>query len=134
MTTFLAGMRATADRMNDNTLTSSTASGLTAGTDWTVNSFSGRKVNGITTVHIYLLYTGATTAVAYNGNLADRTIATLPAGWRPSEVIDVAGGDGTIIAECTLGITGLLSLRAVSGDLTNGRNFRFTQSWISENG
>jgi hypothetical protein len=131
---FLAGMRITADRLNDNSLDASTSSGLTAGTDWTVNSFSGRKVNGITTVHIYLMYTGTTVAVAYNSNLADRTIATLPSGWRPPETINALVGDGTTTGECTIGTTGIISLRAMNGDLANGRNFRITQEWISENG
>ncbi|WP_282703257.1 hypothetical protein [Streptomyces sp. CC219B] len=134
MTVYLAGMRATADRMNDHSLEDSTTSGLVAGTDWTVNSFSGRKVNGITTVHIYLQYTGTTVAIAYNTNLSDRTIATLPDGWRPPEVINALAGDGQTMGEVTIGTTGLVSLRAMAGDLTNGRNFRITAEWISENG
>jgi hypothetical protein len=133
VTLWTPGMRMTADRLNDNTLDDSTTSGLVLGTDWSENSFSGRKVNGITTVHIYLQFTGTTVAVAYNGNLTDRVIATLPSGWRPPEAINVPGGDGVIVAEATIGTTGLLNLRSVTGDLTNGRNFRFTGSWISEN-
>lgn len=130
---FLAGMLLTADRLNDNEADDETTSGLTAGTDWSVNSFSGRKVNGITTVHVYLMFTGTTVAVAYNSNLADRTIATLPPSWRPPETINALVGDGVTTGEVTIGTTGLISLRAMNGDLANGRNFRITSQWISEN-
>jgi hypothetical protein len=132
---FLAGMLITADRLNDNSLDDSTTSGLVAATDFTVNSFSGRKVNGITTVHIYLQYTGTglTISPSPGGNLGDLTIATLPSGWRPPEVINAAEGDGTTIGEVTIGTTGIVSLRATVTSIATGRNMRITATWISEN-
>ncbi|SBT89368.1 hypothetical protein GA0115233_100915 [Streptomyces sp. DI166] len=136
MTVFLAGMRATADRMNDHTLEDSTASGLTPGTDFTVNTFSGRKVSGITTVHCYLLYTGAGLNVSPDpgGNLGDVTMCTLPAGWRPPETINAIIGDGVQDGECTISSAGVVSLRSVFSSIENGRNIRMTAVWISENG
>lgn len=131
---WLAGMTMTADRLNDNTVDAVTSSGLTAGTDFTVNSFSGRKVNGVTTVHVYLSYTGAGVTQT-NTNIADITIATLPAGWRPPEVINAIVGNGIWIGECTIGTTGVITLRAISYNLTTTNpNTRLTASWISENG
>lgn len=133
---FLAGMRLTADRLNDNTLDASTTSGLSPATDFTVNSFSGRKVNGITTVHVYLQYTGTglTVSPSPGGNLGDVTIATLPSGWRPPETINAMEGDGSTIGEVTIATNGVISLRATVTTITNGRNMRITAAWISENG
>lgn len=131
---WLAGMKMTADRLNDNTADAVTSSGLTAATDWSINSFSGRKDNGITTVHVYLSYTGA--GITQTGtNIGDTLMATLPSGWRPPETINVGIGNGAAIGECTLGTTGSITLRAITANVsTSSPNFRITASWISENG
>ncbi|MGW3291494.1 hypothetical protein ACWDR3_43385 [Streptomyces sp. NPDC001002] len=133
MTVFLAGMRATADRLNDNSLDDSTTSGCVAASGFSVNTFSGRKVNGVTTVHVVRTYTGTTVAITPGGNLADTTMCTLPASWCPPEVINAQFGHGSIDGECTIGTTGQITLRSILDDLTNGRNLRVTAVWISEN-
>jgi hypothetical protein len=138
MTNWLAGMKITAARLNDNTLTDSTTSGLTAATNWTVVSFSGRKVSGITTVH--MLVTRTTTAVSEiatnSGNISDTDMCTLPAGWRPPESINAAWGNGSVDGECTITAAGLVSLRSISGNagIATSTNVRCTAVWISENG
>ena len=126
-------MRITADRLNDDTLEASTTSGLTAGTDFTVNSFSGRKLHGITTVEVFCQYTG-TGVTLVSGNLPDVTMCTLPAGWRPPETINTTWGDGTESGECTIGTTGIISLRSSNLSIPNNRGIRATATWISENG
>lgn len=132
---FLAGMRITADRLNDHSLDDSTTSGLTPATDFTVNSFSGRKVSGVTTVHIYLQYTGTGLTVSPNpgGNLGDVTIATLPSGWRPPETINALEADGSTMGEVTISTGGIVSLRVTVSTISTGRNMRITATWISEN-
>lgn len=126
-------MRVTADRLNDDTLEASTTSGLTAATDFTVNSFSGRKVSGITTVVVFVQYTGAGLTLT-SGNLVDTLACTLPVGWRPPETINATWGDGTESGECTIGTTGSITLRSSNLSIPNNRGVRITSAWISENG
>lgn len=132
---WLAGMRITAGRLNDHSLDDETTSGLVAGSGFEVNSFSGRKVSGVTTVHIYVQYTGNGLTISPNpgGNLGDVTIATLPSGWRPPETINAVEGDGSTIGEVTIGTSGIVSLRATVSSIPANRNMRITAVWISEN-
>ncbi|MEU5094952.1 hypothetical protein [Streptomyces sp. NPDC020996] len=130
---WLAGMTMTADRLNDNTLDDSTTTGLAAAAGFSVSSFSGRKLHGITTIQLVCTYTGTTVAITPGANLADVLMCTLPSGWRPPEVINAVFGDGSIDGECTIGTSGQISLRSILDDLTNNRNIRVTAMWISEN-
>ena len=136
MTNWLAGMRITADRLNDNTLKESTTSGLVPASGFTVNSFSGRKVNGFTTVHVYLLRTGGdipTSGYVIGDNLADTAMATLPSGWRPPELINAIIGDGNTDGEVIISAAGVITLRSQFNKVVTDRNFRITAGWISGN-
>lgn len=140
MTKWLAGMRLTADRLNDNTLFDSTTSGATAASGFSLASFSGRKVNGITTITISCTRTGADiTEIATNsGNISDTTFATLPAGWRPPELIEAIWDSGFNDGGATINSSGVITLRTTSGSTgisgVNSHAPRITASWISENG
>lgn len=138
MTVWLAGMQITADRLNDNSLDASTVSGLTAASGFSVSSFSGRKVNGITTVQMFVTRTGADIAqtASDSGNISpDTTVCTLPVGWRPPETINCICGNGSVDGEATISTIGGVVLRSVSGNSgwASGTNLRFTAMWISEN-
>ena len=136
MTVWLAGMRITANRLNDHTVEATTTSGLTAASGFTVNSFSGRKVNGVTTVHVYLLRTGGeipTSGYVIGDNLADTAMATLPSGWRPPELINAIVGDGNTDGEVTISAAGVITLRSQFNKVVTDRNFRITAGWISGN-
>ncbi|MEU9972355.1 hypothetical protein [Streptomyces sp. NPDC051014] len=132
MTNWLSGMRVTADRLNDHTADATTTSGLVAATDFTVNSFSGRKASGTTTVVVFVQYTGSGLALS-SGNLIDTLMCTLPAGWRPPETINATWGDGTESGECTIGTTGQITLRSSNLSIPQNRGIRVTSGWISEN-
>lgn len=138
MTNWLAGMEITAARLNDNTLTSSTTSGATASTNWTLSSFSGRKVNGITTIVIQCTRTtSAVSETATNtGNITDTSFATLPSGWRPPELIDTTYDSGFVDGGATISTAGVITLRTISGNngIQIGESPRVCASWISENG
>jgi len=125
-------MRITAARLNDDTLDASTTSGLVASTDFSVNTFSGRKVHGITTVEISCQYNGAGVTLA-SGNLPDTTMCTLPSGWQPPETINATWGDGTESGECTIATTGAVILRTSNLSIPTNRGIRVTAVWISEN-
>lgn len=137
MTTWLAGMEITADRLNDFTATETT-SGVVDSTGFSTSNFTGRKVSGVTFIELFVNRTGATLAeVATNtGNINDVDVVTLPSGWRPQEAINVICGNGSVDGEATISSAGLVSLRSVSGNTgwASGSNLRFTAMWISENG
>jgi hypothetical protein len=125
MTVWLAGMRITADRLNDYSLDSETTSGLTAATDFTTVSFYGRRSKGTVTIDEQLTYGGATITAA-DGQIPDTDICTLPAGWRPQhDTISASWGDGVESGEliCTTG--GVCTLRSSDGDIEATRNIRF---------
>jgi hypothetical protein len=135
MTNWLAGMRITADRLNDHSLEATTASGLVAASNFTVISFSGRKVSGVTTVHCYLAYGGAGLTVSPDpgGNLGNVTMCTLPSGWRPPETINAIVGDGVQDGEAEITTNGVISLRSIFSSVETDRNLRVTAVWASGN-
>jgi hypothetical protein len=124
MTLWLAGMRMTADRLNDYSLDASTTTGLTAGTDFSVNSFSGRRSKGTVILDMYLNYTGAG-ITATTGNIADTLICTVPAGWRPPhQTINGAWDSGAECGGFVLGTDGLTNIRTASDTISTGANLR----------
>lgn len=138
MTLWLSGMRIDADRLNDHTVEDSTTSGVTAATGWSVTSFSGKRVSGITTVEVFVSRTGAdvTQSAADSGNISgDPLMCTLPGAWTPPELSNAAWGNGSVDGECTIGTDGQILLRSISGNtgIATGTNVRVTAMWISEN-
>lgn len=138
MTTWRSGMRLTSDRLNDNTLRMSTTTGATAGTGFTLVSFSGRKVNGITTIQIICSRSGASIPQSGvdTGDLnPDINMATLPAGWRPPETIQAMWNSSVCDGGSTISTAGVVQLQTVSGNsgIANGHAPRVYASWISEN-
>lgn len=131
MTNWLAGMRMTADRLNDYTPDAETTSGLVASTNFTVNSFYATRTGGSMFVHCYLNYTGAT-ITASSGNIPDTSMCTLPVGWRPPTVINAVFGDGSEDGEVTIGTGGIVTLRTATASIPSGRNIRVTASWNAE--
>lgn len=132
MTVWLAGMQITADRLNDHTADASTTSGLVASSGFAVNDFTAHKVAGVAEVHCYLNRTGGT-ITATTGNITDTAMCVLPAGWRPDHTINGTFGDGTSSGEAILTSSGTVTIRTASSDITNGRNIRFSATWIIEN-
>lgn len=138
MTIWRAGMLLTSERMNDHSLEATTSTGATASTGFSVNSFSGRKVNGITTITISCTRTGANIGEtsAGSGNMGDTSFATLPSGWRPPELIEAIWDSGFNDGGATINTSGVITLRTTSGSAGISTNDapRVTASWISENG
>lgn len=137
MTVWLAGMRVTADRLNDHTLEDSTTSGATAATGFSLTSFSGRRVNGITTVVVVLSRTGANIGetAAGTGNISNTDIATLPSGWRPPETLETIFNNGVNDGAVTIATNGVMTADTTSGSsgIENGSTIRVCGMWISEN-
>jgi hypothetical protein len=118
-----------------------TTTGLTAGSGFTINTggFTGYKVGKQVVIDMYLHRSG-TTITSSSGNITDTTVATLPAGWRPtSGTINAAWDDGTTSGGWVVGTDGICTLRTsisdIVGDATtagSGRNLRFHIAFIQD--
>lgn len=129
MTIWLAGMRITADRMNDYALDDETTTGLTAATDFTTSEFYGRRSKGTVIINAALLY-GGSTITATDGQITDTNICTLPSGWRPQHsTINGTWGDGFESGELTCTTGGTVTLRTSDGDIETARTIRFQLSF-----
>jgi len=137
MTTWLAGMEVTADRLNDFTATETT-SGIVDSTGFSTSNFTGRKVSGVTFIELFVNRTGATISesATNTGNITDTDVTTLPSGWRPQEALNCICGNGSVDGEAVIGSDGMITLRTISGNVgwASGSNLRFTAMWVSENG
>lgn len=137
MTTWSAGMRITAGRLNDNT-SAFTATGLTAGTGFSVNTFLGRKVSGVTILDMYVARTGADITAA-SGNITDTACCTIPSGWRPpDQTINGTWDNGVVQGGFVVGTDGICTLRTSSGTITGTAgsgvsNLRLHISFVSDN-
>lgn len=127
MTVWLAGMRMTADRLNDYTLDDETTSGLIAATDFSVNNFWANRQGATVELNMYLLYTGDGISIISGGNIGDTNCCTVPADWRPNSasVINGTWDDGTASGGFVIGTDGVCTLRTSNGSaIATGRNLR----------
>jgi len=134
---WLAGMRMTAERLNDNTADEETTAGLTVATNWSLNGFQGRKVNGITTIYVSLNRTSATALTASAaGALGPQLVCTLPVGWRPPDtVIENFDKSGTADGAVSILPTGTCTIQSMSptASIAQNQDITFFCQWISEN-
>lgn len=108
----------------------STSSGASASAGFTVTTFTGRKVAGVTSATLFVACTSTITATA--GNIPDTAMVTLPAGYRPPETISVGWSNGTVEGEATITAAGLVALRTCTGaSLASGTNVRLHAVWIN---
>lgn len=126
MTQWLAGMRMTADRLNDYSLDSETTSGFVVASGFTLNNFWANRQGAAVELNIYVNRTGGT-ITGTTGNITDTQVGTVPVGWRPNSASTLTGswGDGTASGEFVMGTDGITTLRTSNGqDIINGRNLR----------
>lgn len=127
MTQWLAGMRATADRMNDYSHDDSTTSGLTAATGFSVNNFWASRQGATVTLDLYLNRTGADISQTSGNITPDVLAATVPSGWAPNSASTITGiwGNGACSGEFVIGTDGACTLRTASANIASGSNLRF---------
>ncbi|QKY79509.1 minor tail protein [Streptomyces phage PHTowN] len=134
---WLAGMRITEDRLNDNTADETTTAGLVPATDFDTPTFNGKKVNGVTTVNVTVLRNGATITATSAGNVTpDVLCCTLPVGWRPPETVTTSfDSSGTRDGSITILSNGTCTIKTMSPNSTMPDNstVNFFAEWISEN-
>lgn len=132
---WLAGMTITADRLNDHSVEETVTSGVTPAAGWTVNSFEGRRVSGVTTVNLLMTRSGADIAqsAADSGNITgDPLVCALPSDWRPGATANGNYGNGTVDGEFSINTAGQITLRSISGasGIVSGTNVRIYCTWI----
>lgn len=136
MTQWLAGMVITADRLNDGIDPTTTTSGATASTGFSLSSFSGRRTGKVVTVTVNCTRTGAmiSETSAGSGNIDDTAMATLPSGWRPPELMEALWDSGFNDGGATISTSGVITLRTTSGSagINTGHNPRVSASWIAD--
>jgi hypothetical protein len=130
-------MRITADRLMDHTIEVQTTTGLVAATDFSVSTFGGYKVGGMTTVNVVLTYTGASAITANAaGNITDKQCCTLPSGWRPLFTISTSyDRSGVADGALTIASDGACTLKTLSPTATinSGNLITFMATWVSGN-
>lgn len=135
MTHWLAGMKITAARLNNNTAAASTSTGTVDSANFATSTFQAYIVNGVTWIEAFVNYTGGGIAeLATNtGNITDTPVTTLPSGYRPPVTVNCVFGNGSIDGEATISSAGLITIRSISGNanIVTGTNLRFTSMWIS---
>ncbi|MEU5394509.1 right-handed parallel beta-helix repeat-containing protein [Streptomyces tibetensis] len=134
---WLNGLKITPERLMDNTADEVITSGLSVPSGWSVSSFTGTRVHGITEVDIFVTRTGAdiTESSAGSGNISgDPLLCTLPSGWAPPRPVNAVWGNGSTDGEATIVTSGEVNLRSISGSgtIATGTNVRVTSMWISE--
>lgn len=103
------------------------SSGASAGTGFTLVSFSGRKRGGCMSVVLTVSRTSTNVTPDDSvGNMGDITLGTLPSSWRPVAQEYGSAGDGFANGELTVDTTGVVTLRSWSSgaSLVTGRNIR----------
>ncbi|NEB04503.1 hypothetical protein [Streptomyces sp. SID13726] len=129
MTTWKSGMLVTAARLADDTPTTTT-SGLTASTGFTVSTFSGYRAGNVVIVDMFMNRSGAD-ITASSGNITDTACCTLPSGWRPtSQTINGSWDNGSVSGGFVCGTDGICTLRSAGGNIVSGTNLRMHLEFI----
>lgn len=113
-------------------------SGAVAASGFSLVSFSAYKDGRSVLVNLTVTRTGSNINSDDQGNITDTDIATLPAAWRPPELIFGSVGDGFGQGECSISTAGVVTVRAWSSNgpgsstvgLVSGRNIRLTKNFI----
>lgn len=98
---------------------------------WSLNSFRGRKTNGVIEVTAYVQRTGA--ALGGDLNVSDTDICTLPAGFRPVDQYEALGSDGYGNGAILIYSSGLMRLRSWSANtvIDTGANIRISATYLA---
>lgn len=135
MTSWLAGMTITAERLGNHDVEEVETAGVVAAAGWTITSFEGKRVSGVTTINILANRSGADIAqsAADSGNItSDPLVCALPNGWRPLATANGNWGNGTVDGEYSINTAGQISVRSISGNsgIVSGTNVRIFCTWI----
>jgi len=102
----------------------STTSGLTAASGFSVNSFYGFRQGRFITLDMYVARSGGNLPLS-SGNLPDVVCCTAPANWRPThDTINGSWDNGVVGGGFVIGVDGICTLRTSDGTIESGTNLR----------
>ena len=111
----------------------STTSGLSAGSGFSVNNFYGYRQGRFTTLDMYLTRSGGNLPLS-SGNLPDIVCCTAPSGWRPThDTINGSWDNGVVGGGFVIGIDGVCTLRTSDGTIESGTNLRLHIAFLKTN-
>ncbi|MFD3984194.1 hypothetical protein ACFWRU_00540 [Streptomyces californicus] len=127
-------MRITDSRLNDHTPIALTSSPSPAA-GFSVSSFTGRRVGGVTEWSLVLIRSGAALPAADStGNIGDVQCATLPAGCRPGDLyvtsFDKAGTASGSVRILPSGVCTLTSMDPTSS-IGTGASVNFSGTFVT---
>jgi hypothetical protein len=103
---------------------SSTTSGLSVSSGFSLNDFFGFRQGRSVTIDVYLTRTGSAIN-STNGNISDTVCCTLPSGWRPThDTVTSCFDNGIVHGGWVVGTDGLCTLRTASDDIGSATNLR----------
>lgn len=109
---------------------SSTTSGLSVGSGFSLNDFFGFRQGRSVTIDVYLTRTGGN-IVATGGNIADTVVCTLPSGWRPTHsTITSCFDTGIVHGGFVVGTDGICTIRTASEDIASATNLRLHVAFL----
>ena len=108
--------------------TTNVTTGATAASGWTITGLDADIVAG-RSVYLSLSWSGPTLTPGSNGNIGDTTIATLPTGLRPRQLVQFPYGDGQAHGEGVINPNGTIVLRTLSTAISSGTNTRLYVSF-----
>jgi hypothetical protein len=114
-------------------LVETTTSGATAGTNWAVTSFAGRRTCGVATVSLVVTYSGATITGGSSGNINDVLAVTLPSGWRPAAtIVEAFDKTGTATGDVVIGSDGTCTLKTLmpTATIASGDAVTFSATYV----
>ncbi|MBC9714082.1 hypothetical protein H9Y04_16075 [Streptomyces sp. TRM66268-LWL] len=107
-------------------------SGFAVAAGYALTQYVARRGNGMCWFALEVTRKGAQLDVPAAGTIADETIGTVPAGWRPPADCDLSVSDGFGEGTARLTAAGVLTLRTWSGNgaLRNDRNIRMSPMYF----
>lgn len=105
--------------------------GFTVGSDLTLLNFQIRRTAGVCVLIVHLSFDTAGN-LSGSGNLPDRELGTLPAGWGPTgQSVMWAGDNGYYTVTGIIHASnGVVEARAAGGDIAASTNLRLTATYI----
>lgn len=102
----------------------STTSGLSVASGWSLQDFFGFRQGHNVTIDIYLTRTGGN-IVSTGGNIPDTVVCTLPDGWSPTHsTITSCFDTGIVHGGWVVGVDGICTIRTASEDIASATNMR----------
>ncbi len=105
--------------------------GITSAAGWSLGSYNYRKIGALVYVNVPITRSGGTITPSADGNMADSTVFTLPAGYRPTVALGLHSGNAQRIGTFGVSTGGVVTLVANANavNIINGDIFTVSGSF-----